>query len=235
MSDWWNQPTQPGPESAASAAEAPSTCPWCAQPATPDGSYCIKCGAALTQRDDLGGLVVPGVTGVDPAMQPSSYTSSLLKAQSRASTLSIVHTMGGPTAQIVVAASMLAKDGLSGMGGSVDPETVGKPSQAALEMASRLRSGGAPTRTPSDDPAGAADGLTDAAPAEATHTETESAAPAHDPWFDLPSAASDPEARLDPSPSEAGPSIDPAHDPRATAQTLRTDNPNTTQSETGRA
>jgi hypothetical protein len=235
MSDWWNQPTQPGPESAAPSAEVSSTCPWCAQPVTTDGSYCIKCGAALTQRDDLGGLVVPGVTGVDPAMQPSSYTSSLLKAQSRASMLSIARTVGGPTAQIVVAASMLAKDGLSGMGGSVDPETVGKPSQAALEMASRLRSGGASIRTPSDDPARAADGLADAAPAEGTPAGTESAAPAHDPWFDLPSAAADPEARVDPLASEDDSSIGPAHDPRATAQTRRTDNPNGTQSETGRA
>jgi hypothetical protein len=233
MDDWWNQPTQPGSESGASAAEAPSTCPWCAQPAPLGGNYCIKCGAALTQHEDLGGLVVPGVTSVDPAMQSNTYTSSLIKAQSGASTLSLARSVGGPTAQIAVAASMLAKDAISGMGRSLDPETVGKPSQAALEMANRLRSGDAAIQTPSDAPAEAADGLADAAPAGATQTETEAAAPAHDPWFDLPSAAPDPEVRLDAPASEAGPT-DPAFDPRATAEAQRTDNPNTTQSETGR-
>ncbi|MGD0248102.1 MAG: hypothetical protein ABSB75_03530 [Candidatus Limnocylindrales bacterium] len=247
MSDWWNQPTQPAPEPGAPAAEVPSTCPWCAQPATPDGSYCSSCGAALTQHEDLGGLVIPGVTAVDPGMQSGAYTSSLIKAQSRASTLSMVRAVAGPTAQIVVAASMLAKDGLSGTGGSVDPEAVGKPSQAALEMASRLRSGGAPVGTPPDQPAGpAGDGLAESAPTEAT-TGPETAAPAaaaptHDPWFDLPPAAPDPSAgaQLDPRPSGAGafaggPSIDPANDPWATAPTPWTDDSDVTEPDSSMA
>jgi hypothetical protein len=233
MDDWWNQPTQPGPETATSTAEAPSTCPWCAHPAPAEGNFCIKCGAALTQHEDLGGLVVPGVTAVDPSMQPSSHTSSLLKAQSNASTLSLARVVGGPTAQIAVAASLLAKDAISGMGGSTDPEAVGKPSQAALAMAGRLRSGGATVPTPSDGPAGTADEPADAASGEAAPAQTEPA-PVHDPWFDLPSAASAPEAPLDPLAPEAGPDDDSAPAPSATAQPFRTDNPTGTQPGTGR-
>ena len=148
MSDWWNQPTVSAGERESSSAEPSSACPWCAQPAAPGAGYCGSCGAVLAQNDDLGGLVIPGVTAVDPAMQSRSYTSSLSGAQSRMSTISLVGRVGGTTAQLAVAAAMLAKDEFGGKGGSVDPEEVGKPSEAALAMAQRLRQPAAPATQP---------------------------------------------------------------------------------------
>jgi hypothetical protein len=148
MSDWWNQPTVPDREHESSSTEPSPACPWCAQPAAPDAGYCGSCGAVLAQNEDLGGLVIPGVTAVDPAMQARSYTSSLSGAQSRMSTLNLVGRVGGTTAQLAVAAAMLAKDEFGGKGGSVDPEEVGKPSQAALTMAQRLRQSAAQTGDP---------------------------------------------------------------------------------------
>ena len=142
MSDWWNQPTRPvQDDSAADAtpAEPLPNCPWCAEPATPNAGYCGSCGAVLAQHEELGGLVVPGVTTVDPAMQSHGHTSSILSGQSRMSSISLAGSMGGTGAQVALASVMLARDGLRGMGGSVDPETIGNASQAAIEMSRKLR------------------------------------------------------------------------------------------------
>jgi hypothetical protein len=149
MSDWWNQPTRPTVEPQTSAAEALPSCPWCAEPALPDASNCSNCGAVMTQRDDLGGLAIPGVTVVDPAMQASSSTSSLIRSQSRMSTLSMIGSApGGTVLQVVAAAAMLAGDSARGSGGTVKPDDIGKPSQAALDMAERLRRPTVPAASP---------------------------------------------------------------------------------------
>lgn len=149
MSDWWNQPTRPSVEPSASIAEPPPSCPWCAEPALPDASYCSSCGAVMAQREDLGGLAIPGVTVVDPAMQARSYTSSLIGSQARMSTLSMIGSAPGGTAlQVVAAAAMLASDRSGGSGGTVNPDDIGKPSQAALQMAERLRQPTAPPVAP---------------------------------------------------------------------------------------
>jgi hypothetical protein len=139
MSDWWNQPMRTAGEPEAVGVESPSRCPWCDQPAIPGAGSCPNCGAIMTQREDLGGLLIPGVTTVDPAMQAHSYSSSLIGSQSRMSTLSTIGAVGGTAAQVVSAAAILARDGIRGMGGGVAPEDLGKPSQAALEMSRRLR------------------------------------------------------------------------------------------------
>jgi hypothetical protein len=168
MSDWWNQTSQPvGAETP--PAEAPANCPWCAQPAVANASYCASCGAVLAQHEDLGGVVVPGVTTVDPAMQARGTTSSLIGSQSRMSTISMVGRIGGTTAQVAVAASMLAMDALSNKDAAIDPERVGNPSQAAIDMSHRLRR--QPTMTES--PAPADDSMTPGAGPTAQTTEPE--------------------------------------------------------------
>jgi hypothetical protein len=96
----------------------------------------------MAQHEDLGGLLIPGVTAVDPAMQVHGYSSSLIGSQSRMSTLNTIGAVGGTTAQVISAAAILARDGLRGMGGGVAPEDLGKPSQAALEMSQRLLQAG---------------------------------------------------------------------------------------------
>ena len=149
MSDWWNQPTRPTVEPGASIVEPPSTCPWCAQPASADAFYCSNCGAVMAQHEDLGGLAIPGVTVVDPAMQARSYTSSLVGSQSRMSTLSMIgRAPGGTVLQVAAAAAMLASDRARGSGGTVKPDDIGRPSQAALEMAERLRQPTVPAAAP---------------------------------------------------------------------------------------
>lgn len=140
MSDWWNQSTSPSVEQTASTAEPLPSCPWCGAPALPDASNCSNCGAAMAQNDDLGGLAIPGVTVVDPAMQARGYASSLIGSQSRMSTLSMMGSApGGTVLQVAAAAAMLANDSVRGSGGAMKPDDVGKPSQAALDMAERLR------------------------------------------------------------------------------------------------
>ena len=52
-----------------SGTEAPRTCPWCSASAPADATHCPACGAALAQHEDLGGVVIPGVTGLDPALE----------------------------------------------------------------------------------------------------------------------------------------------------------------------
>lgn len=173
MTDWWNQATRPETRAEEPTAEPPLTCPWCAQPATPGIYHCSNCGAVMAQRDDLGGLLIPGVTAVDPAMQARSYASSVLGAQSRSSTLSAIGAVGGTTAQVAVAAAMLARDGLRGTGIAANPEDVGKPSQAALDMAHRLQNPALPMTQPAPNPWSTAATEPPASPTEGPEAQTE--------------------------------------------------------------
>jgi len=87
-------------------------------------------------------------------MQSRGYTSSIMGGQSRMSSISLAGSMGGTGAQVALASVMLAKDGLRGLGGSVDPESVGNASQAAVEMSRQLRRPRSMTESlsPEDDP-----------------------------------------------------------------------------------
>ena len=140
MSDWWNQPPRPTAEPGPSTGEPLSACPWCAEPAEPEATHCTSCGAVMAQHEDLGGLVIAGVTAVDPAMNAGGYGSTLVGSQSRMSALNAMGTSpAGAVAQVMAGAAMLATDRPRGLGVSAQPEDVGKPSQAALDMAERLR------------------------------------------------------------------------------------------------
>jgi hypothetical protein len=103
----------------------------------------------MAQHEDLGGLVIPGVTVVDPAMQARSYASSVVGSQARMSTLNLIGGgPGGTMVQVAAAAAMLVSDRARGSGGTVNPDDIGKPSQAALEMAERLREPTVPAAPP---------------------------------------------------------------------------------------
>jgi hypothetical protein len=93
----------------------------------------------MAQRESLGGMVIPGVTDVDPGMRRPSLTGSLLGTQARMNVLGAVGHAAGPSVQLATAAAMLAKDSISGMlKTGTNPEDIGRPSQAALDMAARL-------------------------------------------------------------------------------------------------
>lgn len=160
MDDWWNQPMRratsgPEPDGAGSGAGGGGnpTCPWCSAAAEPGANYCPSCGAIMAQRESLGGLVIPGVTDVDPGLRQRSLTGSMLGTQARMSVLSAVGQAADPSAQVATAAAMLARDSIEGMfRPATNPDDVGRPSQAALEMADRLgRSGQKPTAGASDE------------------------------------------------------------------------------------
>jgi hypothetical protein len=138
MTDWWNQPIQPGGKSAASAGDA-RACPWCGAPAGPTFIHCTNCGAVIDQSDDLGGLLVPGVTGLDPEIQRSRLSSPLIAAQGGLASVNMVGAVGGTGMQMAVAAAILAKEHFTPGPPQVKPEDLGKPSQVALNVAQRLR------------------------------------------------------------------------------------------------
>jgi len=192
MSDWWNQPTrrvrQPEVEA---PRERPPACPWCGQPAPPDCATCPSCGAVMAQAEDLGGLAIPGVTVVDPAMQARGYASTAIGSQSRMSTLSLLGGgPGGTVVQMAAATAMLAGDHVRGFGTGVSPDEVGRPSQAALDMVEKLRGSAGESA-----PAEPVDIWAVPAPAPVPETEPASA----EPSSDRPAA-------------EAAPEIDPSDD-----------------------
>ena len=90
-------------------------------------------------------MVIPGVTDVDPGLRQPSMAGAALGTQARMNMLSAVGHAAGPSAQIVSAAAMLAKDSIGGMfKPGTNPEDIGRPSQAALDIEARLGAIGAP-------------------------------------------------------------------------------------------
>ena len=76
----------------------------------------------------------------------------MIGSQAWMSTLSMIGSApGGTVVQVAAAAAMLASDGARGSGGTVNPDDIGKPSQAALAMAERLRQPTVPAAPPNPD------------------------------------------------------------------------------------
>jgi hypothetical protein len=166
------------------AAPPPGLCPWCSGRNAPDARQCATCGAAIAQRDDLGGVVVPGVTGVDPNLlgTPSSLASPVLRSQGTLGAINAVSHVNA-TLGLVAAAAILGQDTIKGMLGAndADLDAVGKPSEAALLAVEKLE------REPAAAAAEAeSEGAVPAAPAPSGGGPT---APAVDPWADLPESA----------------------------------------------
>jgi hypothetical protein len=130
---------------------AARSCQWCGTAAPVAATTCPGCGAALGERDSLGGVVVPGVTAVDPALaafdaQPwhlprSSPTHGMAGGSIAAA------AMGGPVgiaalgglAAVAAVEYLGAKsgDGRDGLG----LDALGRPSEAALQMVQKLHAG----------------------------------------------------------------------------------------------
>jgi hypothetical protein len=43
-------------------------CPWCSAATPPGTSHCPSCHASLAERESLGDILIPGVTGIDPTL-----------------------------------------------------------------------------------------------------------------------------------------------------------------------
>ena len=168
-------------------------CAWCEAAAPKEATSCPACGAALAQREDVGGLVIPGVTSVDPALAAfdarphhlaggsptQSIMSSVIPAAMLGGPLAVV-TLGGIAT--VAAAEYLGarRDGAST---PATLEAVGRASEAALRAVARLDRGetlGDPSAEPSS--------------AEPSSAEPPSAEPraAEPPPADPPAEASPP-------------------------------------------
>ena len=163
MTDAWDAPPPPG------------VCPWCSGKNVPDARQCATCGAAIAQRDDLGGVVVPGVTGVDPNLlgTPSSLASPVLRSQGTLGALNAVSQVNA-TLGLAAAAAILGQDTIKGMLGAKDADidAVGRPSEAALLAVERLERESSADSEPGGGQAPSGDGP---------------AAQLPDPWADLPS------------------------------------------------
>ena len=102
MTEPTNEPTAAAP-----------TCPWCSEPAEPGDTTCRGCGAALAQREDLGGVIIPGVTGIDPGL--AAYDAQPLHlrgpspSQGLASGILPAAAMGGPAGLAILGGIALEK------------------------------------------------------------------------------------------------------------------------------
>ncbi len=124
-------------------------CPWCDASAAPEATHCPSCGAALAQRTSIGGLTIPGVTTVDPALQAYAAQPPRIPGNSPS------QSMAGSA--IVAAAALPGPVALAAIGGVVgvaaleymgarrgegappiELESVGRPSEIAREVAERL-------------------------------------------------------------------------------------------------
>lgn len=160
MTDQWDAPLEPG------------TCPWCSSANPPEARTCGSCGASIAQREELGGVVVPGVTGVDPNLTgtPASLAGTLMRNQGTANALHAASQVNS-TFGLAAAAAILGQDMVRDALGlnDADLSAVGKPSEAAIQAADRL------------------DHATESLAEEEEISGPESTeAPATDPWADLP-------------------------------------------------
>jgi hypothetical protein len=123
-------------------------CAWCDAVAGPDDTKCRACGAALAQRESIGDLVIPGVTAVDPALASLAdrplHIAGPSPTQGAASSAIIGAMIGGPVGLAAVGgvAALGAVEYLAasrgGGAGVQDLESVGKPSEAALQQLAKL-------------------------------------------------------------------------------------------------
>jgi len=148
----------------------PRTCPWCSTPAADEATTCSSCGAALAQRESLGGVQIPGLTTVDPSLAAFDAQPTHLTGPSSSQAVGHVAlsaaVIGGPAGLAMIggvaaiAGSEYAAASRPGLSAPDELDAVGRPSEVALRALEQVESAGS---TPGDEG--------DEAP---------------DPWRDLP-------------------------------------------------
>ncbi len=142
MTEWDTGMSDPGQPDASGAPDAAPTCPWCAAKVKPEQTHCPACGAALAQRESIGGVKIPGLTSVDPALEDFDKRPLHLRgpspSQGVAPGLIIAAAAGGPIGMLaiggvaaVAAVELMGtkRDGPEGM----SLENVGRPSEVLLQ------------------------------------------------------------------------------------------------------
>ena len=125
-----------------------SRCAWCSAAAPIGATQCPACGAALAQRESIAGLVIPGVTAIDPALQEIDGQPIHLRgpspSQGMAHGVMAAAVIGGPVGLAVIgglAASAAAEyvgARRDHLGAPDDLDDVGRPSRTALLALKRL-------------------------------------------------------------------------------------------------
>jgi hypothetical protein len=128
-------------------AASSRTCQWCGATSDAAATTCSGCGAALAERDDLGGLVIPGVTAVDPALQAFDAQPLRLVRPSPSQGLAggavVAAAAGGPVGLAALGglAAVAAVEYLGASSGAAQRgalDQLGQPSDAARMMVERL-------------------------------------------------------------------------------------------------
>lgn len=124
------------------------SCPWCSAAAPDEATTCPACGAALAQRESIGGVRIPGVTAVDPALEAIANQPMRIPGPSAshgiANTAIVGVMIGGPIGLAAVggvaavAAAEYAGTGRTRTGSPEHLEDVGRPSEVALLALERL-------------------------------------------------------------------------------------------------
>jgi hypothetical protein len=146
------------PEAVEPAPEVERTCAWCSASAAAAATHCPACGAALAQRESLGGVVIPGVTDVHPALAAFDAQPIRLRGpsptQGLASGAMIAAVAGGPAGLVAlggivaVAAVEYLGNGNPDGSGPLDLESVGELSGTAQMVLARIEREGEPEASP---------------------------------------------------------------------------------------
>lgn len=143
--------SEPGAPEPANPPESTPSCPWCAAPVAEGATNCRECGAAVAQRESIGGLKIAGLTSVDPALEDFDKRPLHLRgpspSQGMAPALILGAAVGGPIGLMAIGgvAAVAATEFLgSSRGGADGPalEDVGKPSEVLLQALQRDRDDG---------------------------------------------------------------------------------------------
>src|SRR5215210_6774608 len=123
-------------------------CPWCSNDASEDAARCPSCGAALAQRESLGGLQIPGVTAVDPALHVAGASPMRIPGPSPSQGIAdgaiVAAVIGGPVGLAAlggiaaVAAAEYMGAGRSHAGAPQHLNDVGRPSAITLLAMERI-------------------------------------------------------------------------------------------------
>jgi hypothetical protein len=127
---------------------AASRCAWCSAAAPIGASQCPACGAALAQRESIAGLMIAGVTSVDPALldldgRPMRIPHSS-PTQGMAGGVMLAAMAGGPVGLAalgglaVVGAAEYARAGRGANDGAPALDEVGRPSEVTLRALERI-------------------------------------------------------------------------------------------------
>lgn len=174
---------QPGPAPA-------HRCPWCSAPTPPGATHCPSCHASLAEREALGDILIPGVTGIDPALVHRNDTMNKVMSVPGAKLGAISGTLGiGLSIAATLAQEMERRS-------EIRPPSlgIGVPPTEALELAQRLDRATEVAREAGSDPVPPVDAAptppASPSPAPAAAPTAEPAhAPQVSPWADTPWAA----------------------------------------------